>query len=205
MKKLVITLLAFPCGLFAGNTDNSKTAVQPCGKEAVCDQVVNAIGDPITIEIPSDKIVSLDKDMKLTEERTFKVELPKEPGTQKAYSFTPTTGESKGQIVMVVFDNIQHKPGTRLFGKSQVKVYRRFADDPKSTWYELGKIEYAGLLNKDVSGPLTADITVKTDGTAVWVNPTTKKPSVFLAGTKDLRPAAAKEKAAAEEAKAARA
>lgn len=192
-------MLAFPCGVGANSKseDYSKTAVLNCGAGGVCDQVVNAIGEPIKLNIPEYKIESLGT---ISSESKVEVTLPKEPGTQTAYSFTPTTGESKGQVVMIVFDNIRQKPGTRLFGKSLIRIYRRFTTDLRSTWYELGKIEYAGLLNKEVEGNLTANITLKTDGTGVYSDPATNKPIIFLAGTKDLSAAAAQEKVEAQKA-----
>jgi hypothetical protein len=197
IKKIVLTLLALPCSVGANSNseDYSKTAVLNCGAGGVCDQVVNAIGDQIKLNIPDHKIISLGT---ISSEKKVEITLPKDPGMQIAYSFTPTTGESKGQVVMILFDNIQQKPGTRLFGKSVIKVYRRFTSDPRSTWYELGRIQYNGLLNKEVLGKFIAQITLKTDGTGVYSDPATNKPIVFLAGTKDLSAAAAQEKLEAQ-------
>ncbi len=193
MKKLLITLLAVPCGLLA-NSDNSKTVLQPCGQNSQCEQtvVLNAIGETMTLTIPSNQITSLGL---ITQEKKVTLTLPKEPGTQTAYSFTPTTGESKGQLVTIAFDNKRQRPGTRLAGKTLMRIYRRFASDPAGTWVEIGKMTYAGLLHKELAGDFKADITLKTDGTGVYMDPVKNKPVLFLAGTKDLTGAAAAEKA----------
>lgn len=201
MKKLLIALLALPYGAVAKEdapVANKKAAVQNCGEYSECNQyVLNAIGQSAKFTIPADKIVALGT---ITGDKEVTVILPKVPGTQTAYSFKPTSGNSRNQLVTVVFDNKVQLPGTRNFGKTEIKVYRRLAQDPTIKWTEIGNILYPGSIEKDYQGTYDAHITVKADGTAVYWNPTDKKPIIFLAGTKDLSAAAAAEKAAATQA-----
>ncbi len=193
MKRFLIlaTLLITPLAIYAP-TDNSKNAVQPCGAGAACEQTINAIADVEIFAIPRDKFTSLGT---ITEDRTVNVVMPKEPGTQTAYSFIPSTGESKDKVIDIVFAHKIQKPGTRLFGKSVVKIYRRFSTDPKDSMTEIGTIF---LLNKPELDKHEEHILLKRDGTAVYRNPLTNKPIIFLAGTKDLSAAAAQEKAEEE-------
>ena len=193
MKKFLIlaTLLITPLAIYAP-TDNSKTGLQNVGAGGAGEQTINAIADVEIFAIPQDKFKSLGV---ITADQSVNVDIPKELGTQTAYSFIPSTGESKGKVIDIVFANKTQKPGTRLFGKSVVKIYRRFSTDPKDSMTEIGTITYDGMLNKLAANEFDGRITLKRDGTAVYRNPTTKKPIVFLAGTKDLSAAAAQEKA----------
>ncbi len=178
---LIVVLLSSV--LITAKSDKSKTAVVSCGAETVeCTAVVNAIGDPIEIDVSKYKVDDLGTITQEKQEKKVTVTLPVEPGSQTVYSLTPSIGESKDKKIFIVFDNIKHRPGTRLFGKTQVKIYRRFADEKATQWIEAGKIE---VHEKQLPYPETP-ITVKPDGTAVWVNPKTNEPTVFQIGKKDL-------------------
>jgi hypothetical protein len=201
MKKLLIALLALPSIALAKEDEpvaNKKAAVQNCGEYSECNQyVLNAIGQSAKFTIPADKIVALGT---IVADKEVTVVLPKVPGTQTAYSFKPSAGNSRNQLVTVLFDNKVQRPGERNFGKTEIKVYRRLPQDPVIKWTEIGNILYPGSIEKDYQGPYDVKITVKPDGTAVYWNPHEKKPMVFLAGTKDLSAAAAAEKAATTQA-----
>jgi len=169
-----------------------KVTIQNCtGAGSVCEQTVNAIGDKITLAIPSQDIVNLGL---VSEDRAIEVVLPKNQGTQTAYTFFPSAGEVAGQQVTVLFQNSKIQPGTRLSGKGQVKVYRRFMTDKADAWTEIGNIEFSKPVASLTDAERTIQVTLKSDGTAVYTSPYTKKSTIFLAGTKDLKEAADKER-----------
>ncbi len=189
MKKLLLALAtaSAPLAVFA-----TKTAVTTCGAEALeCYAVVNAIGDPVEIDVSQLQVTKLGS---ITAERKVDITLPAKVETSTAYSLSPSTGDFKVKTVNIVFENIKQRPGTRLFGKTKIGVYRRPADAPKAEpWIEIGHIvvETKELTPEEAK----TQVTFKADGTAVWTDPKTKAKKVFLTGTKDLSKAAAQERA----------
>lgn len=182
----LIALVSTPCALWAGTTKTvNKTAVVTCGDEAItCTATVNAIGDAIEIDISGLDVTDLGT---IGKAETKDIVLPSTAGTQTVYKFTPTTGESANELTYIIFDNIEQRIGTRLHGKTLIKIYRRFAyelGDKKAPWIEVGKIEIAipQLEAADTKVP----VNFKPDGTASWVNPITNKPTVFQTGVKEL-------------------
>ena len=189
---LAIVLMA-PLALQAEKGQGDVTIQNCAGAGSVCQQDirVNAIGDKITLAVAEKDIVNLGL---LNSNRTIEVILPKNSGTQSAYRFVPSAGESAGEIVTVLFQNSIIRPGTRLAGKGQIKVYRRFSNDKAATWTEIGNIVFSTPVSSLTDAERTIQVTLKQDGTAVYTSPYTKKSTIFLAGTKDLREAADKER-----------
>ena len=174
----LLTMAGMPLVISAES--NAKTAVANCGAETIkCEAVVNAIGDQVEIDVSKYSVIDLGT---ITTEKTVDILLPKSVGMQTVYSLTPTTGESKGAKIFIVFDNLKQRPGTRLFGKTLVKIYRRFATEPKTSWIEVGSI----VVNQKELPKPTTQVTLKPDGTATWIDPVTKEPTVFLVSKKNL-------------------
>lgn len=176
---------AFSCALHATSQDAPTTVIQKtatvvCGDDNVqCSAVIlGAVGDPIMIDVSKYKVNDLGP---ITQEKEISLLFPKVAGTQLVYSFTPTTGESKDRLIYFVLDNIKTRPGTRLAGLVKVRMGRRFADEDPKKWVEVGN-----LITKDI-GTGEAKITLKPDGTAVWIDPQNKEPRVFRVGKKNLK------------------
>ncbi len=158
-----------------------KTAVVNCGAESVgCSAIVNAMGDPVMIDVSSLKITDLGT---IAAEKKVDITLPTEVGTSTAYSLVPSTGESKGVETLVVFENLKQRPGSRLAGQAFIRIARHFKPiAPDSPWIEVGRIEVQGKKVEQRMVP----VTFKTDGSAIWVDPATKEPEVFPITKKDL-------------------
>ena len=156
-----------------------KTPVASCtGEGAACRSVVNAIGDAVTIDVSKYPVTALGT---ISQDKSIDIDLPQIPGSQKVYSVKFTSGESAGKIIYIVFDNIPTKAGTRLAGKTQIKIYRRFEDQKPNAWTEIGTIEPNGIVREKDT------VVFKADGTAVWTDRVNNKPVVFLLGKKDLK------------------
>lgn len=178
-------ITAFSCAVYATSQDAPTTIIKKeatvvCGDENIqCSAVIlGAVGDPIMIDVSKYKITDLGK---ITQEKEITLQFPKIAGTQLVYSFTPTTGESKDRLIYFVLDNIKTRPGTRLAGLVKVRMGRRFADEDPKKWIEVGN-----LITKDI-GTGEAKITLKPDGTAVWIDPQTNEPRVFRVGKQNLK------------------
>lgn len=158
-----------------------KTAVVNCGAESVgCIATVNAMGDPVMIDISKLTITDLST---ITADKKLDVTLPTQVGSSTAYSFTPSTGESKNSKTLVVFENEKQAPGTRLSGKALIRISRHFVPVEEGTsWIEVGRIEVDG---KEVEQK-TVPVTFKSDSSAVWVDPKNNEPMVFPLAKKDL-------------------
>jgi hypothetical protein len=176
-KILMWGIIAFSSTFCFGHADVQtlqKTAVATCGgPDSSCSAVVNAIGDVVNIDVSTLAVTALGQ---IGTDKTIDIELPDTVGTQKVYSLTPTQGESMGKRIYIVLDNIAQRPGSRLAGKTVVKMYRQFEGDKKNQWIEVGKIETPA---KTLG---SAPVTFKPDGTAVWTNPVTDMHVVFLIG-----------------------
>lgn len=183
-KGAFLLIVVVYCALYGGPTTieqhiEHKKAILICGDQNIqCTvAILGAVGDPINIDVSKYKVTDLGK---ISSEKEVTVELPKDVGTQTVYSFTPTTGESKDRLIYFVFDNIKHRPGSRLFGTINIRMGRRFADEDPKKWVEVGNILAPKLETTK------AVITIKPDGTAVWIDPN-KEPRVFQIGKKNLR------------------
>ena len=194
-NKHVIALMALmssPLAVFADK--GNKTVVVNCGDEALdCSGVINAIGDPMIIDTQAIGITDLGIIKGAADEKQ-EIVVPATEGSRTVYSLTPTAGESANEKINIVFDNIEQRPGTRLYGKTLIRVYRRFAKeaDP-APWIEVGKIEVD--TKKLAAAESIISVSIKPDGTATWLNPATMKATAFQLGIKDLKP---KPKKAAE-------
>ncbi len=156
--------------------------IQYCtGDSAICRQKgrVNAIGDVVNIDVSKYPVKALGK---ITEEKLMTLALPEKEGEKVIYSFIPTVGDFAGQLVYVVFDYLVARPGSRIAGKSTVMLYRSLEGAKATQWTEIATIT---MLAKDVKlQPI--EVTVKPDGTGVWIDPQTNKPEIFLIGRKDF-------------------
>lgn len=129
-------------------------AVQTCvgGEKIECKQVVNAIGQVVKMPLKDLKIQDLDLSKGQQD-----LSLPVVPGARTAYSFVPKEGELAGKTVVLAFDNVAQRPGTKDYGKMVVKMYRHAKGvDAQDEWTEVGDISIEKL-----SWPFT----MKQDGT----------------------------------------
>lgn len=185
MKRL-ISIVLFNLTLFLGASlraegKEAKTAVANCGAETVqCSATVNAMGDAVMIDVTKLKITDLGT---INADKKVDIALPTTVGSTTAYRFTPSTGESKDVATLVVFENVKQAPGTRLFGKTLIRISRHFEPIKEgSPWIEVGRIEIDGKEVEQKEVP----VTFKPDGSAVANDPTTKEPMVFPVAKKDL-------------------
>ncbi|MBA3751227.1 hypothetical protein H0X06_00280 [Candidatus Dependentiae bacterium] len=133
-----------------------------------CKVTVNAIGDVITLDVSSMQAQDLGT---IQDEKKVTLELPKGKNERKLYSLTPTTGESKGTKVFVLFDNKEQPTGTRLHGQTVIMAYRQFEGEKSNQWVEVGRISSKVALE-------SAEVTLMPDGVAKVANP--KNPTEII-------------------------
>ncbi len=103
-------------------TAKFSVGVQTCvgGGSVDCKQVINAVDvGKLTIPLKTLKIEPIDLSTGIVN-----VELPVGPGGRTAYSLVPSTGDSAGKTVHLVFENVPQRAGTKDYGKLMIKVYR---------------------------------------------------------------------------------
>lgn len=179
MKNALMCL--FTCVAFSGllYSKGGKTAITDCsGEQSNCSAVVNAIGDVIKFDALSMTPKFLGK---ITQEKTVDIDLPEKQNSKMLYSLIPSSGESAGKLIFVLFDNVTPKIGSRHEGKTDIKVYRQFMGDRPTQWTEVGEI----ITSEKELGK--ASVTIKPDGTATTKEPATGKTKVFALGIAKLK------------------
>ncbi len=164
-------------------TANTVTNIilQCTGDSQVCTQKakLNAIGEEVKIDVSKYPPTFLGK---ISEEEALTLAMPEKQGEMVVYSFIPTAGDFAGQLVYIVFNYLVSRPGTRLAGKSVITAYRRPESAKPTDWTEIATLTF---LAKNLKlEPIK--VTLKPDGTAIWINVNTHVPEVFLFGKKDL-------------------
>lgn len=139
---------------------------------------VNAIGDVVVMDVNEEDAQDLGT---IEDETLVTFELPQEPGSDKLYSMTPTSGESSDTKIYLLFRNIEQAPGTRLAGKTVVLAYRHFEGQDSDEWVEVGRL----ITTEDL--PEAAEVTLTPDAVAKVPNPMDPEETiVFEVGKKDL-------------------
>jgi len=179
--KLSVATLAFFSALTAGVTDINvevgPITVQTCVNTAGgCSQVVNAIGDVISIDASKLKVENLGS---ISAARKLELQLPTQPGTYTSYSFSPTAGELQGKKILVIFDNVAQRAGTKDFGKNIVKIYRQIDGDKANQWVEVGS-----LSSPKPAASYTFDLA--SNGTLTTTNQKNMTEVSIKLGTKDV-------------------
>lgn len=164
------------CSAQVGGTGH-KTAVIDCaGAGTECAAVINAVGDVVNVNVSSYPVKDLGI---ISQDKKAPITLPEEPG-KTIYSITPTSGESAKKTIVILFDHTVPRPGSADFFKKVIKIYRQFKGDNPMNWTEVGMISSTEKKLGDVT------VTFKTDGTAVYTDPTGKL-HVFALGKIKLK------------------
>ncbi len=155
-----------------------KTGVSTCTqKGSKCEVTINAVGDVVTLDVKTATAKDLGT---ISDEAKVTVELPKEGGTTKLYSLTPTAGESKDTKIYVLFKNNVQPKGSRLFGQTVIMAYRQFEGEKSNQWVEVGRITSNVPLE-------SAELTLTADGVAKAPNPSNPSETlIFNVGKKNF-------------------
>lgn len=118
--------------------------VQTCvgGGTIQCQQSINATDTgKLTIPVKSLNAQAID-----LSKGTLDLNLPLVPGMKTAYKLVPSTGDSAGKTVYLVFENAVQAAGSKDYGKLIMKVYRHVEGvDIANQFANLGSISIKQL------------------------------------------------------------
>ncbi len=156
-----------------------------CGPHASCPINItkgktNAIGDTVIIDVRKLPKTSLIPEGKTAiEEEQFQwLPLPPKGGI-KVYSFIPSEGELADKTIYLAFDDVVSRPGSRLGGKTFIRILRQVEGDAPDKWLEAGELE-------GFSRPTKWPFTLMPDGTLVTIYGKDKRRVEFKLGKKML-------------------
>ncbi|MBA3751230.1 hypothetical protein H0X06_00295 [Candidatus Dependentiae bacterium] len=159
---------------------SERTASCTASEGAHCKIVLNAILEVPRIDLKTMKVQSLGTILKDT---SFEVDLPHKENESSAFSFTPSTGDLAHKEIHVVVHKVKNAPGTRLFGKTLLQMYRLVAGDKPNDWKKMLEFESS----RPMEDLKKAAATIQPDGTALIPSSVEGVPPVAVAlGTKKV-------------------
>ena len=139
----------------------SRIATCTAKKGSTCKVVLNAVEEGLpTIDLKTMPVKSLGT---LAKEIQIDIDLPQKEGDSSIFSFTPTAGDFTGKELYLWIYKAINRPGTRLYGKTQLKIYRFIAGDKPTNWQKMGEFESTLPVESLKSGVAT----IKPDGTVL--------------------------------------
>ncbi len=159
-------------------TDTKIGASTCTQKDSKCAVTINAVGDVVTLDVKTTAAKDLGT---INDETKVTLDLPKEAGSTKLYSLTPTTGESKDTKIYIAFVNRVQPKGSRLFGQTVIMAYRQFEGEKSNQWVEVGRISSNVPLE-------SAEVTLMADGVAKAADPMNPSETIiFNVGKKNFK------------------
>ncbi len=171
------------CSVSLSDTKNgiSRTASCTASDGSQCKVVLNAILEVPRIDLKTMKVKSLGT---ILNDVAFEVDLPQKENESTAFSFTPSAGDLAQKEINIVVHKVKNAPGTRLFGKTLLQMYRLAAGDKPNDWQKMLEFEST----RPMEELKKAAVTIKPDGTALIPSSVEGVPPVAVAlGTKKTR------------------
>ena len=197
MKKLTKLALITTLGvlmtpsLYSGLIDiDIKIGVTTCtGGASTCSTTISAMGEVVELDVAKLPVKDLGT---ISQDQVINLTIPANKDDKNVYSYTPSEGELTGTKIYLTLDNQPPRAGTRLAGKTVIKMYRQLEGNTPNQWIDVGEIY---TVQKDKTLPVNElPFTFKKDGNLETENPNKVLPDgtfakvTFVLGQRNVNP-----------------
>lgn len=153
-----------------------------------CSVTINAMGDTIELDVTKLPVKELGT---ISQDKVIKLALPQEENERVVYSYIPSEGELSGKKIYLTLENRPQAPGTRLAGKTVIKLYRQIEGDKVTQWIDVGEITSQAKEGLPVN---ELPFMFKAGGNIETENPSKKAPDgsfekvTFVLGKRNVNP-----------------